>query len=127
MKENNMTWQYEQSTGILSQDGNIVATGYSGHGNGVNNPDDEFIKNVGPIPQGIYTIGPPREPINILGPLAMPLEPDPNNDMEGRDGFYIHGDNNDDNHTASDGCIILSHDIRQTINDSDDRTLIVVA
>jgi lipoprotein-anchoring transpeptidase ErfK/SrfK len=122
-----MVWQYEQSTGNLSQDGNLIATGYSGHGVGLNNADDEFLKNIGPIPQGVYTIGSPKEPIDILGPIAMPLEPDPNNNMEGRDAFYIHGDNSEGNQSASNGCIILSHDIRTMINESDDKTLIVVA
>jgi hypothetical protein len=122
-----MVWQYQQSTGELSQDGNYIATGYSGNTSGLDNPSEEFIKNIGPIPQGIYTIGEPREPVNILGPIAMPLDPDPSNDMEGRDGFFIHGDNAEENHTASDGCIILSRDIRDMINESEDKTLIVVA
>ena len=122
-----MVWQYEQSTGNLSQNGNIVATGYSGYGIGLNNPDEQYVKNTGPIPQGTYTVGEPKFPIDILGPIAMPLTPDTNNEMNGRDDFFIHGDNTEMNNTASNGCIILSHNIRQMINDSDDKTLIVVA
>jgi lipoprotein-anchoring transpeptidase ErfK/SrfK len=38
----------------------------------------------------------------------------------------IHGDNATMNHTASHGCIILSHDFRQKISDSGDTSLEVV-
>jgi hypothetical protein len=47
--------------------------------------------------------------------------------MFGRSGFLIHGDNAEMNHTASDGCIILSHDIREQIDESEDRVLIVTS
>jgi hypothetical protein len=47
--------------------------------------------------------------------------------MFGRDGFLIHGDNSAMNHTASEGCIILTRDIRQRISDSGDTQLTVIA
>jgi len=123
-----MPWQFQQSTGQMTDpDGNLIETGYSGNGEGLCNPDMQFVHGVGPIPQGTYTIGPPKDPIDILGPIAMPLTPDPSNDMEGRNSFFIHGDNAACNHTASDGCIIMSHDTRVTIDESDDKTLIVIA
>ena len=45
-------WTYSQTSGELDQDGNKVATGYSGAGIGKNNPVMQNVHNVGPIPQG---------------------------------------------------------------------------
>jgi hypothetical protein len=57
----------------------------------------------------------------------MPLTPDPANDMCGRAGFFIHGDNITAPGTASDGCIILSRTTRVAIDASEDKQLTVVA
>jgi hypothetical protein len=57
----------------------------------------------------------------------MALDPDPGNQMFGRDGFLIHGDNMAMNHTASEGCIILGRPIREQIADSADRVIVVTA
>jgi hypothetical protein len=120
-------WTYSQSTGELTDpEGKIIATGYAGHGNGVNNPAMQNVPDVGPLPQGKYTISEastqPR-----LGPHAMHLMPDPNDEEIGRSGFYIHGDNSKGNHSASLGCIVLAHDVRQMLSESPDRRLEVVA
>jgi hypothetical protein len=122
-----MTWYYVQKTGALSHNGTYVATGYSGNTTGLNNPDEQDRIGVGPVPRGNYTIGPPHRPINHLGPIALPLYPAAANDMHGRCGFFIHGDNSKMNHTASDGCIILARPSRQAIIDSRDTALEVVA
>ncbi len=45
-------WTYAQKTGSLLQDGQAVATGYSGFDEGKNNPAMQAIHDVGPIPQG---------------------------------------------------------------------------
>ena len=117
---------YSQSTGQLCDaEGNLLATGYSGHGDGVNNPAMQNVHNVGPIPQGVYTVGEPHEPADHLGPLAMPLTPDPANEMFGRSEFFIHGDNAKMSHSASDGCIILDHAARAAIFAGSDRQLTV--
>jgi hypothetical protein len=47
--------------------------------------------------------------------------------MFGRFGFFMHGDNQLANHTASDGCIIMSHDIRALVAASPDNSLVVTA
>jgi hypothetical protein len=120
-------WQFMQTSGNFMHDGVLVAQGYSGHGAGMNNPRMQSIEDIGVLPRGIYTIGDPKDPPDFLGPLAMPLTPDPTNQMFGRGSFFIHGDNAQMNHTASDGCIILAHDIRQMIADSTDRQLTVTA
>jgi hypothetical protein len=121
-----MVWTYKQTGGELDLDGAEVGAGYSGHGDGLNNPEMQNVRNVGPIPQGTWTIGSPVDPPDHLGPLAMPLT-HVSGDEFGRDDFFIHGDNAAGNHSASDGCIIMSHTIRQQIADSDDHDLQVVA
>jgi hypothetical protein len=121
-----MSWSYSQSTGVLIFDGDQIGTGYSGNGMGLNNPTQQNDPDVGPIPQGTYTIGAAfTDPEK--GPIVMHLVPAPGNQMFGRDGFLIHGDNQAMNHTASHGCIILGHPIRGDISQSGDRTLIVTA
>ena len=119
-------WEYQQSTGLLSRGGRLVDEGYSGAGGGLDNPADEGVPDVGPIPVGTYTIGPPfTHP--IAGPVTMRLHPKTGTDTRGRDGFMIHGDNAAANHSASEGCIILARTTRNQIAASDDDTLVVVA
>jgi hypothetical protein len=47
--------------------------------------------------------------------------------MFGRSAFYIHGDlvSAPGQHLASEGCIILAREIRNTIGESGDTSLIV--
>lgn len=114
---------YLQSTGQLQRgDGNTLTTlgtGYAG-GNcgrdpeGVNNPDLQDVSCIGPLPQGVYTIQPPEDNVK-LGPCAMRLIPELANEMFGRAGFFIHGDTSAMNHSASEGCIILSKVMRSQI------------
>src|SRR5271163_365720 len=97
-------WTYHQKTGeLFDPDGKLAATGYSGNGPDLNNPAAEVAIGHGPIPAGLYHIGAPHSPIDHLGRLAMPLIPEPTNHMYGRSGFFLHGDNEMMNHTASDG------------------------
>jgi len=131
-------WTFVQRTGaLLSPDGSQLTVGYSGNWDGVrppggsndhrNKPAEQSIKSKGPIPVGQYTIGVAFNDPGGKGPLVMALAPDPGNQMFGRDGFLIHGDRAPPRSgTASDGCIILDHDSRQTISGSSDRSLRVV-
>jgi hypothetical protein len=48
----------------------VVGTGYSGQGNGLNNPSEQYTPNSGPIPQGTYTIEPQRD--NVTGVTQNP-------------------------------------------------------
>lgn len=121
-----MPWAYSQTSGSMTFNGAGVATGYSGNGAGLNNPALQNDPDVGPIPQGNYTIGAAHADPE-KGPVVMALTPDPANQMFGRDGFLIHGDNPEMNHTASKGCIILARPFRQQIAASADRVLIVIA
>jgi hypothetical protein len=119
-------WTYQQSTGQLSLDGELVGTGYAGHDIGVDQPDLQSVPNIGPLPRGVYTIAPAIEDAHT-GPLSMHLIPDVSNEMFGRGSFLIHGDNAQCNRTASEGCIIMQHDVRLKVSESVDRQLEVIA
>lgn len=119
-----MTWKFQQSTGTLSQNGQAVCVGYAGKGEGKNNPDMQDVVGIGPIPVGTYTISAPYDTV-AHGPYVLRLTPDPANDMKGRAGFLLHGDNKD--HTASEGCIIMPRPVREQVWNSGDRVLEVVA
>jgi Tlde1 domain len=121
-----MSWSYSQSKATISHNGQVIGTGYSGNGAGLNNPALQNDPDVGPIPQGTYTIGPPFTHPD-KGPIVMRLRQAPGNQMFARDGFMIHGDNQAMNHTASEGCIILARTIRVQIAGSGDPSLIVTS
>lgn len=122
-------WTFQQSTGLMiDPNGNPMDTpppGYSGNITGKNNPDAQDQHDVGPLPRGRYTIGPAYQSPKC-GPLTMNLEPDPANQMFGRNAFRIHGDSVAAPGTASDGCIIQNHNTRLEISLSADRNLEVV-
>ena len=120
-----MSWQYSQTTGQLTRDGKLVATGYAGKGAGKNNPKVEHLRDTGPLPRGRYRIGRPYEH-SKLGPHVMNLQPI-GHAAHGRTAFRIHGESTSRPGAASDGCIILSpRNIRQQISASGDNELIVV-
>jgi len=90
-----------------------LGSAYSGNGPFMNNPDFTSVHKHGPLPVGTYTIGAPENRPQSVGQFALPLLPAPDNQMLGRSGFWIHGDNPAGDHTASDGCIVTSRVIRQ--------------
>jgi Protein of unknown function (DUF2778) len=117
-------WQYRQSNGDLSRDGRSIGAGYSGHGAGKNNPTMEGVRNVGPIPSGMYRIsGQFHHPSK--GAVTMGLAPIGHTAF-GRSAFLIHGDSIKHPGEASEGCIILGRALRQAVADSGDRELEVV-
>lgn len=105
---------YSQKTGKLTLGGKLIATGYSGHGDGVNNPDKEKMRNVGPIPAGLWTLSKPRTYKKMEN--CFDLTPS-GHDAHGRDQFLIHGDNDKGDKSASEGCIILDKAVRLKIAD----------
>ena len=121
-----MPWIYEQSTGRLLRNGKLAGFGYAGYGDGQNNPAMQHLRNVGPLPQGVWRILPPQDPAGRLGPLALPLEPI-SGEMFGRDDFLIHGDSTARNRTASIGCIVVAIEVRRLIVGSGDDLLTVIA
>lgn len=123
-------WTFEITTGKFFDPSNAyVSSGYSG-GNcgknpeGINNPDMCSVPDIGPIPPGLYTMG---EAVmhSKLGIEAIPLTPDPSNEMYGRKDFYLHGDTAIPRH-ASEGCIIQPREARDKAKASSDRQLQVV-
>lgn len=105
-------WTYLSRYGTLLQDGDVIATGYSGHGEGRNNPALQFVKDTGPIPEGIYEMT--LEPIGSHAPkLTDPVirfTPIAGTDTKGRSGFLVHGTNATND--ASEGCIIMPNPTR---------------
>jgi hypothetical protein len=127
-----MTWRYEQSTGRLWH---LEGTGYSGYdpdptthgepGEGKNDPADEAVRSVGPIPNGHYQISPAfKHP--TTGDVTMRLTPAAGTDTHGRSGLLIHGDSRSKPGQGSHGCIVLPRVLRERIAMSGDRDLVVV-
>lgn len=84
------------------------------------------VKGIGPLPVGKYTIGAPYNHPTV-GKYAMPLLPDPANEMFGRNSFFMHGDSVEHPGLASHGCIIQARDIREKVWTSNDHALVVTA
>ena len=120
-------WTYAQKTGDLLQNSQRLATGYSGFDNGKNNPAMQAVHDVGPIPQGAWTIvGPPFNTAEH-GPFVLRLQPADETNTFGRDGFLMHGDSIQAPGTASRGCIIMPRTAREQVWNSGDTDLQVVA
>mmetsp|Transcript_128269 Transcript_128269/g.251262 ORF Transcript_128269/g.251262 Transcript_128269/m.251262 type:complete len:177 (+) Transcript_128269:88-618(+) len=68
-----------------------------------NNPSCQCEVNVGPLPQGGYTLG-NMETFKGM-PYCYQLYPDSSNNMCGRSGFLIHGGGCSGN--PSEGCIVI--------------------
>jgi len=120
---------YEQATGrmLIKENGqyDTIGVGYSGSlsKGGRNDPSKQCVRDIGPIPRGVYRIGPPGPGPS---PYSLRLTPDPSNDMCGRSGFLIHGDSVSHPGDASEGCIILSRSEREAIVKSGIRQLYVI-
>lgn len=120
-------WTYSQSTGAMQRpDGTLLCYGYSGFGAGKNKPALQSEPDVGPIPQGMWTIG-GAFASTFDGPLVMHLTEQKGTVTFGRTGFMIHGDSFQHPGGASKGCIILARPERLEISGSKDRDLKVTA
>jgi RHS repeat-associated protein len=127
-----LTWIYQQSTGRIYHQPDTggppapLGTGYSGGGTGLNNPAMQNTRNVGPIPQGNWTIGPQQTNVTNIGrrlPGSMRVTPAPG--TTNRTGFLIHGGDLR-RRNSSTGCIVLPPRTRNRIGTSGDRNLTVV-
>lgn len=109
---------YEQATGrvLVRENGqyDTIGVGYSGSlsKGGKNDPSKQCERDIGPIPRGRYTVGPPGPGPS---PYSLRLTPDSSNQMCGRSNFLIHGDSVSHPGDASEGCIILSRSEREAI------------
>jgi hypothetical protein len=124
-------WTFNNRTGWMTDPGGTaIERGYAG-GNegknpeGKNNPAYQYTPDIGPLPVGLYTMGTPVLQSH-LGPFAIPLQPDPSNDMQGRGDFFVHGDTTPSGN-ASEGCIIMSRGTRTQMYTSTDHQIIVVS
>jgi uncharacterized protein RhaS with RHS repeats len=82
--------------------------GYSGTGDGRNNPEMQGVPNVGPIPQGpwMFTGSPYRSPNTGNNTMRLtPLSGTACGPPRDCDTFRIHG--NDAENDASTGCVVL--------------------
>jgi hypothetical protein len=121
-----MGWKYAQGSGkLVNPAGSVVGFGYSGRGVGLNNPAEQAVEDVGPIPQGEWTIGRFFDDEGGKGPLVAHVTAAPGTETYGRSGFMIHGDNEAANHTASEGCIILPRGLRVMVMASAESALTV--
>jgi hypothetical protein len=125
--------KYSQSTGIMTRDELQLARGWAGQHAGKNNPDMQKVRGVGPLPRGLYTIGPWEETHGHLGPMVAALHPDPENDMLADDGhertaFFIHGPSQGANYgQESMGCIVMLRADRSSVKNSGETRLQVTA
>ena len=129
---------YAQGLGVLSCEDGFLATGYAGADAGKNNPAMQDVKNVGPLPRGRYTISGPEcvgttfpcpdchgATAHRHGPYVLRLHPAQGNEMFGRAGFLVHGDNG--HGTASEGCICIGRSFRQQVTSEGYTEIEVVA
>lgn len=118
-----MSWEYSQSTGVLRHNGAFFAKGYSGLGQGENNPAMERDSSVGPIPKGHYRIAGAHDTVTKV---TIILDPILGTNTFGRSAFRIHGGMKSGAHTASKGCIIIDGEaLRLQILNSSDTILVV--
>lgn len=121
-------WIYTQSTGELrygTLTAPVIETGYAGKGEGKNSTAHEQIRNVGPLPRGLWQMGGAYTD-KKRGVDVIPLFADKHTELYGRSGFLVHGDKAGAPGTASEGCIILGAKTRRRLALSPDRWLVVV-
>lgn len=110
--------RYEQGSGTLSLVNGEwrcpLAVGYAGVQGFINDPDAQCRKGVGPLPRGHYKMRVVRH--HRFARPAIRLDPEIGTEMCGRSGFYIHGDNDKGDRSASSGCIILDRGTRKCVS-----------
>jgi RHS repeat-associated protein len=127
--------RYEQSTGQmylidgLTGKEQFLGQGYAGRGFGFNNPDAQNVSNIGPIPEGLYSVGPIQDNRIRIGlpnerVMQASLRLTPITNIGIRAGFLIHSDFGVT--TASNGCICTPLTVREAIANTGVRRLQVV-
>lgn len=124
---------YSQSSGLVTDsEGTIVAHGWAGNHEGKNNPDMQDKHNIGPLPRGLYRVGPWHTHGTIpgesgrLGPMVAHLE-QIEGETFGRSAFFIHGpSSNPVRHgEESQGCIVIPYVERKAVRDLNPDTVTV--
>ena len=127
-------WIYESSTGkMLMPNGKFFLFGFAGHGEGLNNPAQQSVHGVGPLPEGDYKMTGWINHDDHLGYGVIVLEAMDPLTQFGRDGFRIHGWVDVSMYgltrflTSSNGCICIGNvPTRSSIWTSGDHILRVV-
>jgi RHS repeat-associated protein len=127
-----LCWEFSQSTGQWSHLDDLtgvatpVGLGFSGQGVGYNDPAFEWAEDIGPLPAGLYQIGPGRKWHKM--PYVMDLTPVLSFQFGRPGGFKIHAPFKDPakRPLSSHGCPIAEKDLRKQISDDQDRCLWVV-
>lgn len=120
-------WLYLSRSGVLlTPRRERLCVGYAGREAGMNNPDLQHMKGIGPLPEAVYDVQAPRDS-EVTGPYSMRLLPHMGSEMYGRSSFAIHGDSKAAPGQASHGCIVVGRAFRQSIWDSGDHAIKVVA
>lgn len=133
-------WTYESSTGLmLTPSGTRFGYGFAGHDTpsgvkGLNNPEQQSFKGVGPLPDGEYDMTQWIDHDQHLGLGVIVLVARDPKTQYGRDLFRIHGCVDWSTHGldrflhSSDGCICIGTlTSRLSIWNSKDRILKVIA
>lgn len=112
---------YKIKQGELRLNDTLLAKGlYSGQPPYVNDPFATHLKELGPVPVGVYFIGEPRDTADH-GPLFIPLIPVTRTtkaafEIYDRSAFGVHGERKvGPSGLASKGCIIAPHPVRLEI------------
>ena len=108
-QNDSMPWQYSQSQGIISRNGQVIlGGGYAGNGLGLNNPGAQDQHDVGPLPQGHYLmtalVDSPKTGIATINSLTR-------TPARKCTRFLLSesmGDNGRDDQSSSDGCIVAA-------------------
>ncbi len=120
-----MTWTYIITNKNFLRDGVYqFSARYTGAPGYKDQARYQCLKNKGPLPSGTYRIGSPYLSSGT-GPSTLPLLPEPDNNMCGREAFLIHGDSLTSPGSASKGCIVIARSYRERIWQSGDRWLVV--
>lgn len=113
---NGKRFEYNSKTGELwACNGDFcmpLASGYAGKNNGLNNPEVDHVRSLGPLPRGTYAMRVDNHPRFAAPAIRLTQTSGLTHD---RSGFWIHGDNSAGNKTASSGCIVLNKVTRAAI------------
>ena len=108
------TFTYHQASGILLDENGVqVALGWAGNHEGKNNPNEEQVRCIGPLPRGTYRVEPWEDTHSHLGPDVAALTQIAG-DTFGRGDFFIHGPSvaSSNYGQESKGCIVIPRPAR---------------
>eukprot|EP01017_Pseudomicrothorax_dubius_P001677 TRINITY_DN0_c602_g1_i3.p2 TRINITY_DN0_c602_g1~~TRINITY_DN0_c602_g1_i3.p2 ORF type:complete len:143 (+),score=35.86 TRINITY_DN0_c602_g1_i3:44-472(+) len=96
-----------------------TSSAYSGDQAHYNKQQFQNLRAKGPLPVGKWQVIASYARHPHLGTYAHHLGPVAVAKQYGRSGFFIHGDNRRNNHTASQGCIIVDNESRMNVKKGD--------